>query len=854
MNESDRPLGSSGASPEIDMSSSRAVIRALALLRSLGWQELSAEQTRRLREGELSEVLLRPILEERIRLINLLTSNTSAGAVSSQALRAAIDTLQHSPHDDLVYANASIWSILRTGASVPLHSDDTSVGSSTLRFIDFDKPENNLFHVVRGFEVIGPDCASRIDLTLFVNGIPLVVVGCSDSSEVLEATITRVRNLQHLRKGVPNLFHFVQLLVATAADRAAYGMVGSGPELWTTWQETPGAPAALRTLLRGSGSFEPFSVTEAESEIAMRLANEQDRLLHALCRPGRLLDLVRWFTFFQSGRRCMARYYQYFAVQAALSQVSRPEVDARRPGGLIGQAQGSGKTVTLVMLANVLLEIFHLHQPRIVIVTDRAALDDELQELLRATGIDCRQPSTGNQLRKLLLDNQTRAICTVIQKFTAAINMKAPALDSPHIFVLIDEAQRTQAGQLHNVMRSMLRRACLIEFSGLPLLARVAQLKEATDNLLAVYSFEDALRDGVLLSVQWQTKNLGAQESRVGLEEQLGDSPDGTSTDHMLGSTPRRLELHEDEPLLSTLSELVARDFLSVVNSNSSLKGQLIVPTAAAALRLQHLLGWRGVSSEVGISLSSSDGARAPEIEDFRQRMLQKFGSEDRYEADLLRRFSDGPAPNLLLVVDPFWPGKAVARNAVMYIARPLRAPALFHAVTQINRPHSHKLCGRIVDYVNRPPDLSYPEKGFLSLLRSAGVISSTVADDASLSEEPLQTPVAEVSQELKCLGLSQQRLLSLTQACETVLQEEFERQQLLQPASVLHRTADGLARAMVAAMKVDWSLERAAKARIMTGMEDQLFELQSVGGIGMSLDTIDTILERCMDVAIHLH
>jgi type I restriction enzyme R subunit len=822
-----------------------AAARVSKLLRALGWQPLHASEGLLLREGRDNEVLLRTVLEERLQAINSFEHQGRRRSLSMESIAAAVQALQRSTQEEISHANEKIWSLLKIGTPVrePLGDDTRSL---TIRYVDWEKPENNSYHLIERFPVAGPSATCTPDCVLFVNGMPFVVIevkstrSSGDSKQQLDETISQLQSYQRAQS-IPQLFHYAQLLLAVSTKSAAYGVVGAEREHWSEWRETQVAPADIQSLIDGSIE-DPFSAEEIPP-----IVNEQDRLLYALCRPPRLLDLIRWFTFFHDRRRIMARYYQYSAVQAVLRQVTKPETDGRRPGGVVWHTQGSGKSYTMGMLSRVLLDVFAKQKARVLVVSDRGELANQMHRDLLATGIDCRQATTGRELRSLLSDPQVRAITTVIQKFGTAANRDVLVADSPNIFVLVDEAHRTQSGSLAHSMRWMLPRACFIGFTGTPVLRTL----EAFGQVIASYKFEEAIVDHALLPVYWEGHSAGTQAK---VEHDLmkrfaaelltdGDPPALRNGELNPFEDPRRIRA-----IAADIAAHFSRHF-----SGSPLKGIVVSPNRKSAVLFKRCLDDIGtVSSEVVISFEERDYSEASTLlYDFRRDIVQKFGTEARYEADATKRFSDAEDPKLLIVVDKLLTGLDVPRNSVLYITRPLKGHVLMQAIARTNRPYEGKNHGLVVDYV-----------GLIDHLTQLSSVygSSLGIRDTGSSRELLQKPAfVRTAQTLHAEARAPSRRVPerkenppapFERLCEEILQRELGLSQLLIPSEVVQKVAAQIAGAIFLRRKVDWASDSDVQNQMKTAIEDALYDMQAEEGVLLPLASVDAIMDFCVESA----
>ena len=818
--------------------------RAAQMIRSLGWQPLHASEAQSLRDGRGSEVLLRAVLEERLQAINSFEHQGQRRSPSTESIDAAVQALRRSNQEEIGLANEKIWSFLKSGTPVrePLDGETRTL---SMRYVDWDNPENNRYHLVEGFPVTGPSGTCTPDCVLFVNGMPFVVIEARATpagghrNRLLEEAISQLQSYQRAQS-IPQLFHYAQLLLAVSTRHAAYGVVGGGSDSWSEWRETPEAPASILSLV------ESRSESPSSGDDVPLIVNEQDRLIYGLCRPSRLLDLIRWFTFFRDGRRITARHFQYSAVQAVLRQVTRPEINGRRPGGVVWHTQGSGKSYTMSMLSRVLLDVFANRKARVLVVSDRGELDSQIHHDLLAAGIDCRQATTGRELRHLLSDPQVRAVTTVIQKFGTAANRDVLVADSPDIFVLVDEAHRTQSGSLAHSMRWMLPRACFIGFTGTPIFRTL----EAFGEVIAKYTFEEAVADRTLLPLYWEDHSADLLEKaqddlmRRLTVEVLTERESAVLRD----GQPSILESpHRIRAVAADIAAHFTKHF-----SRSPLKGIVVSPGRESAVLFKHCLDEIGtVSSEIVISFEDRDYSGPGTLHEFRRNLLQKFGSEARYEADVIKRFSDTDDPKLLIVVDKLLTGLDVPRISALYITRPLKSHVLLQSIARVNRPYEGKNHGLVVDYVGLSDHLSELSSVYGS---SLGIRESVPSKEHR--RKPAFVPTVQTfrvdpnspshgDRELK--GKSS---AALKKSYEEILQREFGQSRSLISSAVIRRVAAQIAGAIFCRRKVDWASDPDIQNQMKTAIEDALFDMQAEEGMLFPLASIDAIMDSCVELA----
>ena len=713
---------------------------ALHLLQKLGWTLLTPEEALRLRGGRRSRVLLRPILEERLQTINSFEFRGRVNQFDRAAIEEGIRALVNLPDDGLVRTNERIWHLLRLGKGVP-QTVDGDTKSFQLQFVDWQYPENNVYHLADEFEIEagGTTETRRPDLVLFVNGIPFAPIECKRSTlppgkvPIDEAISQMLRNQGPTE--IPRLFHYAQLVLALAVNEARFGATGSPRKFWQGWRE-PGREidaqlAALIsrpfTALEIERTFSPSTYRFGGSAAAAasardwwkeqvavgRSATEQDRLLYAICQPARLLELSRRYTVFEAGARKVARYQQYFAVRAMLERIANIGADGTRTGGVVWHTQGSGKSLTMVMLAEAILESFASRSPRIVLVTDRVDLDDQIYGTFKGSGVATTQATTGRHLLDLMESQRTQVITTLIHKFETALKGRTAALDSPDIFVLVDESHRTQSGQFHASMRRVLPHACFIGFTGTPIFAGELPTVKRFGGLIGEpYTIDKAVADGAVVPLLYEGRQVHQRVDQIPIDEWFKRYTAGL-TEAQRADLKRKYssadQLNRTEQKIRAIAWDVSAHFRTNFQ-RTGLKGQLVAPYKADALLYKRFLDEFGLITSEGL-ISPPDTREGyedvdergetgrPDVVEFWNRMMRRFGSEERYQKDVIERFKNADEPEIIVVVDKLLTGFDAPRNGVLYLTRSLRDHTLLQAIARVNRVHEGKDYGLIVDY-----------------------------------------------------------------------------------------------------------------------------------------------------------
>lgn len=713
-------------------------VPALDLLMQLGWRYVRPGDTDRLRGGRKSQVLLHEVLRESLSRLNSFEHRGRVHPFTEGAIEEAVHELAGVMDDGLVRTNERVWNLLRLGKAIP-----QTVGgdrrSHTVRFVDWERPANNVYHVAEEYEVeaSGSTETRRPDIVCFVNGIPFVVIECKPSTLPAGKVPVEEAISQHLRNQgaseIPRLFHYAQLLLGLAVNDARYGATGTPLRYWQVWREQDGSDGADLARLRGPRSaaevqelasvlFESYLRVKSRREVESYLASlaegrevtEQDRLLFALCRPWRLLEMARAFTLFEGGARKVARYQQYFCVKDGIERLRTVRPDGSRAGGVVWHTQGSGKSLTMVMLANAIMEEFRARDPRVVLVTDRVDLDDQLYDTFRGSGVDLEQADSGTDLRRLLLHRRSRIVTTLVHKFVRALKAREPLSEDPDVFVLVDEGHRTHTGTLHAAMRFALPNAAYVGFTGTPILKGDKATVERFGGMIGKpYTIEQAVEDGAVVPLVYEGRHvpqdIDAQPIDAWFEKYTAAlTPDPKADLKRKYSTADQLNRTEQK------IRAEAWDIGVHYRTNfqgTPFKGQLVTPSKADALLYKRFLDeFDIVSTEVLISAPDTrdgytdveevdDTANRPSVIEFWERTLRRFGSEENYRRDVISRFKGADEPEIIIVVDMLLTGFDAPRNSVLYLTRTLKEHTLLQAIARVNRVFEGKDYGLIVDY-----------------------------------------------------------------------------------------------------------------------------------------------------------
>jgi len=704
-------------------------IPALLLLQKLGYTYLSPEKALTLRGGTTANVLLEPILRKQLELINTVQiSATRTTLFSSQNIENGIEALRNVPmNEGFMAASQSVYDLLTFGKALE-QSIDGDKKSFNLQYIDWKNINNNVFHVTSEFTVkrAGMTETYRPDIVLFVNGIPLCVIECKrpDIKDSLEQAISQqLRNQQ--ADGIRSLFIYSTLLLVLSTQNASYATNGTPAKFWSKWREQYSTREEELTYkvkldeVVNSVSSErdkifaedyKYAKSYFDSQTKLHIEpSEQDAYLYSLSRPERLLELMFNYTLFDNGIKKIARYQQFFAVKATMKRLHNIE-GGRRRGGVIWHTQGSGKSLTMVMIAQAIVLDKSIKNPKLVLVTDRTDLDSQITETFKKCGKFAKNASTGVGLTELLESKSDAVITTVINKFETAVKKIKQPLTDPNIFVLIDEGHRTQYGELSIKMQKTLPNACCIAMTGTPLMKKEKNTAQHFGGIIhPVYTVDQAVRDKAVVPLLYEGRMV-PQIVHENVIDKYFDKVCEPLTEYQSTDLKKKFShanaLNKAEQRIYAIAWDISEHFRDNWQG-TGFKGQLVAPRKRIAILYKKFLDEIGlVSSEVLIT-SPDDregeeeayGETSSEEKIFWKKMMDKYGSSKAYEKTLIHDFKENNTPEIIIVVDKLLTGFDEPKNVVMYLDRKLQDHALLQAIARVNRVCDDKDYGYIIDY-----------------------------------------------------------------------------------------------------------------------------------------------------------
>ena len=604
-------------------------------------------------------------------------------------------------------ANHEVYGLLRYGVKVqPEIGDHTE----TVRLIDWGNPNANDFALAEEVTVTGTN-VKRPDIVLYVNGIALGVL------ELKRSTVSVAEGIrQNLDNQKPDFirpfFATVQLVMAgNDTEGLRYGVIETPEQYWLRWKEADAHPSAGdNPLLRELGQ---------------------------LCGKERLLEIVHDFMVFDAGIKKTCRHNQYFGVKAAQEHVSS------REGGVIWHTQGSGKSLVMVWLAKWIRE--HVTDGRVLIVTDRTELDEQIEGVFRGVNEDIYRTHSGADLVRVLNSGEEWLVASLIQKFGKTEEASDSDIDryveeikatlpkgfraKGEIFVFVDECHRTQSGKLHRAMKALLPDATLIGFTGTPLLkADKARSVETFGPYIHTYKYDQAVRDGVVLDLRYEARDI----DQVLTSKEKVDQWFEAKTSGLTKPAKEQLKKRwgSMQSVLSAQGRLqkIVADIVFDMETRDRLKSGrgnalLVSDSIYAACRLYEMFEHTALAGKCAIVSSfeptpaqikgeeSGEGLTQKLLKyNIYRMMLAKHFDEpedaamskvERFEQEVKQRFTKKPGQmKLLIVVDKLLTGFDAPPATYLYIDKPMQDHGLFQAICRVNRLNGEdKEYGYIIDY-----------------------------------------------------------------------------------------------------------------------------------------------------------
>lgn len=694
---------------------------AVELLVKLGWKYLSREEADEVRNGDRRKAILTNIAKDALMRIN----NYDGKKFDKPDIAAKVDELENTEFNGLIDTCKEISGRImpKLGGGTIKVFENGAYQDRSIRYFDFDNLENNDYHVTVEYKIDGNEENFRADIVLFINGIPIAEIENKKSSVGYKKAIDQLHRYQR-KEYSPKFYTFLQLLIAMDGLNAVYGTAATPDEFFVSWREKNLGPDIVKEkveeILLGPIDNDILGKIKQDLNGYVRPQNRkflpQDELVYGMLRPERILDIVRNFVFYDGLYKKVARYQQYFAVKKTIRQIKTmdPKNPERRKGGIIWHTQGSGKSLTMVMLVRALIEDEEIESPRVIIVTDRIDLDRQIKDTFENGGLkkDIIRTVSGEDLLRRIKNKDDSVLTTIIDKFNSASNRSKSFVDNDkNIFVLVDEAHRSQSGEANLKMLKMIPNACYIAFTGTPLLK-----KQKTENkfgeFIDKYTIDDALADKVIVPLIYEGRFIALEQDAEQINrksERVLDRLDDEQREKVIKDVEKN-SIRSASMVIEEICYDVARQY-EFIFQNTGLKAQLVAPNKKAALEMQKWFERDGriktalvISDENG-EISGEEEEKL-EVKDYLDNIKYKYSSLKKYEEFVIDDFkNNADGIEILIVVDKLLTGFDAPRNTVLYLAKPLKDHNLLQAIARVNRVYSNKnqkiekTAGFVVDY-----------------------------------------------------------------------------------------------------------------------------------------------------------
>ena len=573
--------------------------------------------------------------------------------------------------------------------------EDGTKRSFTIKFIDWKEVNNNDFYIVEEFSVESEDGknTARPDLVLFINGIPFGVIECKKSSLSIDQGISQMIRNQS-KDYIPQLFKFIQIVMATNKNETKYATCSTPKKFWSVWKEED----------------KRWLDEEVSKVVYERIATNQDKNIISLFHPNRVIELIEYFILFDKDVKKICRYQQYFAIKEIMKTIEERDENGNRQSGVVWHTQGSGKSLTMVMVAKYILSELDTLNPRVIVVTDRVDLDSQINRTFNHTRLKAVKAATGNHLIKLINDNEADIVTTLVHKFDTAAN-KGTKLESKNIFVLVDESHRSQYKELNIKMKNVFPNACYIGFTGTPLMKKQrSTVKKFGGKLIHKYTIADGVEDKAILPLLYEGRMVEQSVNRKAIDLQLDmitRNLNKNQKEEVMQKWSRFERVASSDQRIRLIAFDINEHFVNNYKSEHS-PFTAMLATSSKSEAIKYLRAFEELDDlNVAVVISPPDMREGHEevdkvskdmIIEFWNEMMKKYGNASAYEDTIKDDFIHGEI-DVLIVVDKLLTGFDAPRATVLYIDKEMKEHTLLQAIARVNRLYEGKDYGYIVDY-----------------------------------------------------------------------------------------------------------------------------------------------------------
>ena len=770
---------------------------AINLLKEIGWEVLDCysefEQTEKSPLGRQtkSEVVLTARLKPALKRLN--------PTATDDAIAKAIEELTHSRAVmSPIEANREIYTLLKDGVKVTLSDPDSEDETvEVLRVVDWEHPAHNDFFAASQFWITGEMYTKRPDIVCFVNGIPLLLMEFKRIDVHLHAAYND--NLRDYKDTIPHLFWYNVFILLSNGTESKVGSLTADWEHFAEWKRIHSEDETPQTAL--------------------------ETILHALCTPERLLDIVENFILFMEAQggliKILAKNHQYLGVNNTIKSLRQIE-DNHGKLGVFWHTQGSGKSISMLFFAQKVLRKVPGNWT-FVVVTDRKELDNQTYKTFASTsGVLTQQEVHAEDIKHLrrLLSEDHRYIFTLIHKFQTQGGERHPVLsERSDIVVITDEAHRSQYDTLALNMRTALPNAAFIAFTGTPLMAGEEKTKSVFGDYVSVYDFNQSIVDGATVPLYYENRvpslQLTNEDFNEDIEQILEDAElDEAQEAKLEHEFAREYHLITRDERLETVAEDIVSHFMGRGYQG---KAMVISIDKATAIKMYdkvqkywkqdiaHLKSERTTQrgserdfteqrirymEETDMAVVVSSGQN--EISDLRQRGVDITPHRNRMNTeDLDTKFKDAEDPFRIVFVCAMWiTGFDVPSCSTIYLDKPQRNHTLMQTIARANRVFGDKSNGLIVDYIGVFRNL---EKALAIYATGTDAEGKKPIADKSALVEKFKEAIAEITEFCRDRGVDLteteagnafQNISRISEATERILINDETKKRYLQLAA----------------------------------------------------------------------
>ncbi len=709
-----------------------AKIPAIILLHNLGWEFLPPKQALAARHAKTNEVVLREILRDELKKRRFVYAGMER-AFSESSIDHVISALcSPALNEGLNVASEKMYNYFLYGIAVKEFVEGKKV-NPTLHIIDWQHVNNNRFTFTEEFvvqRVNGID-NRRSDLVCFVNGLPWVVIEAKRPDAYANKGPTIAAGIsQHLRNQyqyeIPHLFAYSQLLLSINGTDGQYGTQGTPEKFWAPWREEAISESEFHKqknkVLTEKDKAKLFSHRSQQDKqwyenlIAggALAVTAQDRLLVSLLSPARLLEITRFYLFYDKKHgKIVARYHQFFAIKHLMARINNKDQKGARQGGVIWHTTGSGKSFTMVFLSKALIFNAALKQCRFIIVTDRTDLENQLSktfsdsgELVSKKDKAAAIATSGKRLAEQITKGNERIIFSIINKFAIAAKMPECHNESADIIVLVDEGHRSQGGENYARMRHALPNAAFIALTGTPLL-KEDKTTHKFGPIVHAYTMQRAVEDKTVSPLLYEERIPDLDVNERAIDSWFNRMTEGVTEKQrsdLKKKFAKKSHVYSSEDRIRLIAYDIANHFSKHIDDG--LKGQIACESKLIAIKYKQFLDEVGLF-ESAIVMSAPDTREGnTTIDESTIPLVTKWwkenvGTQDEkaYTKKIIKQFEDDEKLKILIVVDKLLTGFNEPQNAVLYIDKPLKEHNLIQAIARVNRLHPKKKFGLLIDY-----------------------------------------------------------------------------------------------------------------------------------------------------------